>query len=310
MIMDSLGYTLVIAALLLLACLMLYARFAGRAIGKSLHHAPVQGSWPAAEVSDAPSALPLSPGSESDGRREEGISVPKVFEDGPPVVRLDPLALDGAESSGGDQSLKKAYLDELQEAAAGLAMLMRSSPAARTSPVLFDPSSEETVDGGEALGLGVSVEGLELLEAVAEEACEDLALVSEVESTDEAELAESSEEFLAGVEGETPEFFVGGEVLDAEMEAFDASPELSELREVEAVATLPQEPEASAPRSLGELLGEQVEARFSLIDGGLDELEDLVSGIESSLRLLRDPIEELGISRDDGGQPEEVCEAA
>ena len=38
--MEPYGYRLLIAALLLLAGLMLYARFAGSANRKSLHHAP------------------------------------------------------------------------------------------------------------------------------------------------------------------------------------------------------------------------------------------------------------------------------
>jgi hypothetical protein len=53
-------------------------------------------------------------------------------------------------------------------------------------------------------------------------------------------------------------------------------------------AEIPQEIEAPRILSLRELLGETVADQFDRIDGGLDALESLVVGIESSLRELAD----------------------
>jgi hypothetical protein len=107
-------------------------------------------------------------------------------------------------------------MDDLQEAAAGLAKLMRSSPVARVEPVVFAPG-----------------------EVVAEP----------VEETPAAEIQEVEESVAAEIQ---------------------------------------QEVEAPRILSLRDLLGDTVADQFDRIDEGLDALESLVIGIESSLSALAD----------------------
>jgi hypothetical protein len=52
--MNTWGYLLLIAALLLLAGVMLYARFASRSREKSLHHPPVDWEFSPMVISSAP----------------------------------------------------------------------------------------------------------------------------------------------------------------------------------------------------------------------------------------------------------------
>ena len=51
--MNTWGYLILIAALLLLAAAMLYARFASRSREKSLHHSPVELMFPYDTISAA-----------------------------------------------------------------------------------------------------------------------------------------------------------------------------------------------------------------------------------------------------------------
>lgn len=273
--MNTWGYLLSIAALLLLAGAMLYARFASRSRAKSLHHPPVDWSPSLAASSAAPvleERLPETSAAEAVLRVESHVTSAK--EESPVRDRV--------------------YLDELQEAAAGLAMLMRSSPVARAEPVVFAPETEdaEEVVGEEA--------------AQTEEDCGDAAETAEALVGEEAEalveaIAESEEPFAAAsfeadVRGVAETEADAGEVeailaLDGE-----SAPEETAFRDT-TEAGIEEEP-VPQPRTLRELLGEAVAAQFDRIDEGLDALESLVLGIESgfaSLALLeQDEIAEIG----------------
>lgn len=213
--MNTWGYLLLIAALLLLAGVMLYARFSTRSREKSLHHAPVDWEFSPTVISSAPFAggsEPIAPLPSSDVEIESE-----------PVLRLERPA---PASPVAEASRDRDYLDDLQEAAAGLAKLMRSSPVARVEPVVFAPEESPT------------------------------------------EIAEALEEIVA-------EEVVAEEVVAEEIVAEEILP---------AVAPV----EAPKVVSLRELLGDAVADQFDRIDEGLDALESLVTGIETSLRLLAD----------------------
>jgi hypothetical protein len=122
--MNTSGYLILIAALLVLAALMLYARFASRSREKSLHHVPDRAILPHVRAEE-----------NTLSRREEEANEP---------ISTPPIRAERKESAPAPRP-EDEYLDELQEAAAGLAMLMRSSPLEeRTVPVVFAPCEEET----------------------------------------------------------------------------------------------------------------------------------------------------------------------
>ncbi|MEM6278078.1 MAG: hypothetical protein AAF733_01265 [Verrucomicrobiota bacterium] len=144
--MNTWGYLIAISALLLVSALMLYARFAARSREKSLHHAPQDADLLNATLLEAPPAAPVL----EDYDEEEN-----------PVVGFKPVApvlvdeeKEDLEPDGSDER----YLDDLQEAAAGLAMLMRSSPTRnRSEPVVFQPdnSGEAEELSGESSDSGI-----------------------------------------------------------------------------------------------------------------------------------------------------------
>ena len=81
------------------------------------------------------------------------------------------------------------------------------------------------------------------------------------------------------------------------------------LVEEPVAAEIPQEIEAPRILSLRELLGETVADQFDRIDEGLDALESLVTGIESSLRELAD-IERGELDREPLEEEDAVAAAA
>ena len=81
------------------------------------------------------------------------------------------------------------------------------------------------------------------------------------------------------------------------------------LVEEPVAAEIPQEIEAPRILSLRELLGETVADQFDRIDEGLDALESLVVGIESSLRELAD-IERGELDRESLEEEDAVAAAA
>ncbi len=135
--MNTWGYFILITALLVLAGVMLYARFATRSREKSLHHAPSDWCF-GSETLDIPT---MSVDAEESEVRAQ--------------IRLDRVS--GNKRRPHLRRLPRDYLDELQEAAAaGLAKLMRSSPAARPEPVVYAPVT--VIDGTEAHETSASVE--------------------------------------------------------------------------------------------------------------------------------------------------------
>ncbi len=129
--MNNWVYLILIAVLAILAVVMLYSRFAARSREKSFHHAPARIVFPSETISVAPTSRPGSlPVSASE---EESLCVPETKGDLPGDCEEECSRIEMPKSPESD------YLDELQEAAAGLALLMRSSPVGRVAPVVFAP---------------------------------------------------------------------------------------------------------------------------------------------------------------------------
>ena len=155
--MDNFAYMILIGALLVLAAWMLYARFAARSRENSLHHGPGKASnedYAEAVVEDEVESSVI----------EEGALAATKKED--PVPSENDSV--GAEIVAVEEHLEKnkeeEYFDELQEAAAGLAVLMRSSPVSnRTTPVVFAPEVE-----GEKVGVTDAEETLSTAVMVSE----------------------------------------------------------------------------------------------------------------------------------------------
>lgn len=297
--MTSWGYLILIVALLGLAGVMLYARFASRSREKSLHHAPVDWvftdevissatvSGESSHVGEDVSSEPIADTAtkEVSPMEEERLPVPRIH-----------VGPSGAELSV-ENRRERDYIDELQEAAAGLAMLMRSSPVSRPEPVVFAPEEpsaspailaevsdvpavEEKTE--EVVPEEASLEApSETVEFVVEEAAVLSVIEEEVESVEEIVLvAEESAEGMVEVEEHVT--VVDEPVIAAE-----------EAEPLESLASRA----APEPRLLGEILGEAVMEQLGRIDDGLDALESLVIGIESSLRALVD------LDRSDSGLP-------
>jgi hypothetical protein len=342
--MNTWGYLLLIAALLLLAGVMLYARFGSRSREKSLHHPPVDWEFSPMVISSAPALteeIPLVSSEASEPAAE-------------PTLRLERPFV----AATTEPSRDRDYMDDLQEAAAGLAKLMRSSPVARVEPVVFAP--EEAV-AEEAVAEEAVAEEAVAEEAVAEEAVAEEAVAEEVAEVPVADISEE-ETFGALVEEPVIEAEVLPVALDepvvseeepaseeavivagdlalqiviegaplevaAEIEEIvETAAALSEFPTQEVVAErpvtedpvlveeplaaeIPQEIEAPRILSLRELLGETVADQFDRIDEGLDALESLVTGIESSLRELAD-IERGELDREPLEEEDAVAAAA
>lgn len=299
--MNTSGYFLLIAALLLLAGLMLYARFASRTREKSLHHAPFDWDFPPAVISSA-SAIGEEFSAEGVGHSTSPVE---------PVLRLErPLALASAPAS--DAGRDRDYLDDLQEAAAGLAKLMRSSPVARAEPVVFAPEEgevepleplevisvaegkeeEPNVALDEASHFSKESPSLEEAETFVEETSLEMTHeivevveVVEVVELDQAIVAASFEATPVGaceVAGTVSMELPPGIQSDGPTEEFpDPVVEASD-------ATAPRETVAPRVLSIRDRLGDSVAEQFDRIDESLDALESLVLSIEASLRALSD----------------------
>ncbi|MBL9155955.1 MAG: hypothetical protein JNJ70_00690 [Verrucomicrobiales bacterium] len=309
--MNTWGYLLLIAALLLLAGVMLYARFSTRSREKSLHHAPVDWEFSPTVISSAPFAggsEPIAPLPSSDVEIESE-----------PVLRLERPA---PASPVAEASRDRDYLDDLQEAAAGLAKLMRSSPVARVEPVVFAPE-ESPAEIAEVTGFEEALEEIVAEEIVAEEIVAEEIVAEEIvaeeivaeeivaeeivadeivakeivaeEIVAEEIVAEEivAEEIVAEeivAEEIVAEEIVAEEIVAEEIVAEEIVAEEIVAEEIVAEEILPAVAPVEAPKvvSLRELLGDAVADQFDRIDEGLDALESLVTGIETSLRLLAD----------------------
>ncbi len=200
-IMDTWGYLFTIALLLVLAGVMLYARFSSGATAISLHHqAPGEARFYPTRISTAP-VVPMSlPQSEA-------------------PLRIDRPSISVAPTP---DPKEKDYLDELQEAAAGLAKLMRSSPVTRSEPVLFAP--EEAITETEAADPVEIVEEVPLPEVeLAVTVVESEAIVTVLEATERPE----QEEISAPEQVESPVPLsreqVLGEVTLGQLEKIDSA---------------------------------------------------------------------------------------
>lgn len=139
--MNTWGYIFVIAMLALLAGFMLYVRLRMRSREKSLHHTLVEPMISTVveekeEIIHQEEAVAVSPVQEVSEIEESHREVEVVAV---PVAEKDPA-----------RQVESDYIDELQEAAAGLAALMRSSPVARTQPVVFAPEDEVAEEESES----------------------------------------------------------------------------------------------------------------------------------------------------------------
>ena len=132
--MNTWVYLILITFLALLAAGMLYSRFLTRREEKSYHHSPATILFSEEMISAAPKIE---------------VEELKIADESPDisdeVLKLEPMSDPGAsaEDKGKGESFAGNYIDELQEAAAGLAALMRSSPVSRSAPVIFAPEESQ-----------------------------------------------------------------------------------------------------------------------------------------------------------------------
>lgn len=296
--MNTWGYLISIAALLLLAGVMLYARFASRSKGKSLHHPPVE--WGLSH--EAASQAPLA-----EKKRQEASSALSVGA----VLKIETACKVAGETRDRD------YLDELQEAAAGLAKLMRSSPVARTEPVVYAPLSEalpeDPASGEDELDSVMA----DLEDVVAQDSEVDLPESADAEvEVSATDLASVPEQVVLPTVEEAPSE-LAAEIAE---ERGEVSEELTIVEEAgftvaePVVAAEESDPvlddELAPVRSLAELLGENVAEQFSRIDEALDVLESLVltleAGLSSLAQLESDELAEIPGEEEEG----RVAEAA
>jgi hypothetical protein len=274
--MNSWGYLLLITALLVLAGLMLYARFTTRSREKSLHHAPFDWGF-------GSPALDL-PSSEVEPR------------DSAVRAQLRPDRATGDEEASAAAPPPRDYLDELQEAAAGLAKLMRSSPAARPDPVVYAPPAEaEASHGGvtEETNGSNAERSPEVSEAVAAPAVPEVSVTlpvvetvgqPEAEATTESALVMETERENKDLSPATVDPDAAGEAVFVSME----TPPTPPVSNADSELAEQEEPSAPVVLSLRERLGDAVVDQFERIDAGLDALEELVASIGKNLLLLTD----------------------
>tara|TARA_R110002096_G_scaffold10868_11_gene41047 strand:- start:2834 stop:3523 length:690 start_codon:yes stop_codon:yes gene_type:complete len=180
--MNDWSYLILIGALLTLAALMIYARIVSRSREKSLHHTPAEYS----------------------GSEFTELSFDQSAESRDTPIEEDPVTVElKAEPSAEENSIgdDEEYLDELQEAAAGLAVLMRSSPVAnRANPVVFAPDSESAQE--EACAEAVETE--EASEQIDGLASSEDTLEADVSPvvTNESEIAREDEQTVLSLLGE------------------------------------------------------------------------------------------------------------
>ncbi|MEC8826552.1 MAG: hypothetical protein VXX36_12295 [Verrucomicrobiota bacterium] len=240
--MDIFGYMVLIGALLALTAWMLYARFAARSRENSLQHGPDEAS-----VNDYTEPITEDEVESSVIGEEQVLAVEEVEDID--SVGTRPV---GAEIVAVEETPEKKregeYLDELQEAAAGLAVLMRSSPVSRrATPVVFATEEES--------------KKVDLTDA----------------ATDAATDAEGT--LSTSVMVSEPPAPKSGEGADESNDGELAPP--AEGIEVEDIS---EEIEVAVPRSdIRVLLGDKVGDQFERIDSGLKALEELVLSIESGM---------------------------
>lgn len=300
--MNTWGYLILIAALLLLAAAMLYARFASRSREKSLHHSPVELMFPYDTIS---AARPIE---NETGR----IELPRGGEKSGPglkMERVSPSSVIKEEVKGETKNRESEYFDELQEAAAGLAILMRSSPVGRSEPVIYAPEEAEAESAEvvveipadlEEVGIDEIEAGVEPAEALVEGESEEIieVLVAELEEVVIESIVEGDESEVMAQSGLVLDESLGAVVVDEMVTGEESAIANEPGTELDALVKIPgtlvnepEEFEVALPvevrvLTMREILGDQVSDRIEEIDEGLDALEALVRSIESSLRAL------------------------
>lgn len=311
--MNTWGYLILIVALLALAGCMLYARFYSRSRGKSLHHSLGSGVVDSGvavsdlgdptvaaddpEVADRETDLEISHEESPEGLSSDDLALQDTTrseerQSNSDLGGVGPIHAERRSEGDDSREEEEEYLDELQEAAAGLAMLMRSSPVRdRTTPVVFDPEAGEAADS-ETIGAGEkSDSGVEPPETILLPAAN--ADVGEGEPGEESPVAEVETEIPAADMGEgAPE---GSEAAPEGGQEFGA----------------PRTEATERDNAVSRLLGEEVCEKFTLIDEGLDALETLVEGVESRLAVMESGSEpETGEENRDEAEPRAIEEAA
>jgi len=292
--MNTWGYLILIAALLAVATLMLYARFSSRSREKSLHHG-LDGIFSGGTDTMAPSVPDVvavgeeivEAGSgefgphdaavaiDADASEARGLAGSSEGAPEPPTVRAEVISAPEPEASP-----ESSYMDELQEAAAGLAKLMRSSPlTTRAEPVVFAP--EEGFAESEDAPSELSVDALLETGSSAEELDVPVARESEAAPAEGGDLSADGFEADGERAGDPVERLAETEGA-AEIPSLDAPSLAEDAGAGDPTPSLVGEGACDPPSRLT-LLGEAVCAELERIDAGLDSLEELVVGMESSL---------------------------
>lgn len=287
--MNDSSYTILIPALLLLSAAMvgmLYARFVSRSRENSEEIDLV-------DVDLAMSSISVAEPSEFEFEAEASEQVPflEPRSEVSPVIEV--VSADEKQQEE-PKNNETEYFDELQEAAAGLAALMRSSPVGRSEPVVYAPegldevsdSAFESEDEPQEILLPVAKSLPEPSEEVEQDFHENAFGEASTAPLPLAEtLLESTEPDIAV--SETGETIGNSNEGDETTDILASEPESEDL-------------------SILALLGSEVADQFDSLDSGLNELESLVVSIESALSSLNDGLEEV-VSEDES---EMVSEAA
>jgi len=293
--MTTTGYLILIAALVIVAGVMVYTKFATRFRGRqdsTVDENPVNDT-----VEFTPAVISAAEEDNADSSEEEIVAFEELEAD-TPLVHADPIVVEEAKEE--KRPAVDGYYDDLQEAAAGLAMLMRSSTssagegAARfvVEPEEYEGEIESTPDA--IVEEERDIPRVETIEIPVEYGVEDAA--DEIEGAEAPEGLESSEEFeieIKSTESETVEIEVE-EALTVEVK------EVPVLEE-EEVIDLESSEETVLESVIEEVvveqrkidLGAEVTDRIEKIDSGLDALEELVASIEASLASFSPLTDEL-----------------
>lgn len=295
--MTTTGYLILITALVIVAGVMVFTKFATRFRGRqdsTVDENPVNDT-----VEFTPAVISAAEEDNADSPDEE-IAAFDELEAETPLVHADPIVAEDAKEE--KRPAVDGYYDDLQEAAAGLAMLMRSSTSsAGESAARFVVEPEE---------VEVEIEIESTPDAVVEEE-RDIPRVETIEipveygvedTADEIQVAEapkgrvSSEEFEIEINSTVPEAveLEAGEMLAVEVEETPVVEEekINDLdSSEETILESVTEEVVVEQRKID--LGAEVTDRIEKIDSGLDALEELVASIEASLASFSPLTEEL-----------------
>lgn len=258
--MTTTGYLILISGLCVLAGFMVYTRLSLRAKRRGAIKAGA-----ATSVTDGQVPPALDDSRNESGEEELASSEVEESIEARPVTSRDSEPVD-------------EYYDDLQKAAEGLAELMRSSAKERVPEILSEKSASPATRFQEHHDL--PVRETEEEEMASLDHCvtdvEEEAIIEEQEKPDLPEV--SAREWL--------------EAAETTVESVVATEEESLLEEEE----IPEPVLPIVPRThrqiVVEALGAEVHDRIEAIDSGLDQLEELVRSIESSLASLSGPSDE------------------